>query len=524
MDINLVWDPSRIPVDKTKDDKNEGDKDAKNVATARHVSNAGLGTTSGPDPDPDAGLTAEQRAYNERKLLRQLDWHLIPWLCILYLLAFLNRTNIGNAKIAGINEDLGLSDGQYNAALAIFFISYSLFEPVTNILLTKYKPSRFIPVTMILGGICMTLMGFVYNWSGLMAGRFFLGLTEAGMFPGVNYYLSCWYRRSEFGVRAAVFFSAAALSGSFGGVLAAFIQYMDGIGNRRGWSWIFIIEGLMAVVLGIASFWKVHDFSREVTFLSDENKARLKRRLNEDQQAPPDHAKFKTLYFWQALHDWKMWMTMAIYMGCDMPLFAVTLFLPTIINDLGWNTNTNTMRSQLMTVPPYALAAVFTVFMGYIADRSGRRGIFNVFVSMVGIVGFSIILATESPGIKYIGTCLGVMGLYPCVSNTITWVANNTQGMYKRGVVMGFVIGWGNLSGILSSFTYRHPPLFIEGHAVVIGFMTLYLCVGSLSMMALLRKENWKRRLGKRDYWIEGKTLEEIADLGDDRPGFLYTI
>lgn len=96
MDINLVWDPSRIPVDKTKDDKNEGNKDAKNVATARHVSNAGLGTTSGPDPDPDAGLTAEQRAYNvmgftmlvsfrwtdsiqERKLLRQLDWHLIPW-------------------------------------------------------------------------------------------------------------------------------------------------------------------------------------------------------------------------------------------------------------------------------------------------------------------------------------------------------------------------------------------------------------------------------------------------------------
>ncbi|KAF5514273.1 putative transporter [Colletotrichum fructicola] len=509
MDINLVWDPARgVNFQEYEGDKATAAKAAADneKATARHVSNAGVPS----NPDADLGEAERQAAEEakekaaERRLLRRLDWKLIPWLCILYLLAFLDRTNIGNAKIAGMNKDLELSDGQYNAALAIFFVSYSIFEPLTNILLKKHRPSIFIPVTMMLWGTCMTLMGFVYNWSGLMAGRWFLGLTEAGMFPG------------------AIFFSAAALSGSFGGALAAGIQHMDGVGNLRGWSWIFIIEGLLTFVFGVASFWMVHDFPDEAEFLSDEDKQRLLRRLDGDQQASARREVFKTLYFWQAMRDWKTWMSMAIYMGCDMPLFAVTLFLPTIIDDLGLNTST--IQSQLWTVPPYAAAAVFTVFMGWLADKFKVRGICNVCVSMVGIAGFSTILAADSPKIKYIGTCLGVMGLYPCVSNTITWIANNTQGVYKRGVVLGFVIGWGNLSGILSSFTYRHPPLFIEGHAIVIAFMALCLCVGSLMMMALLSRENQKREQGKRNCWSDGKTQEEIHELGDNEPGFRYTV
>lgn len=119
-----------------------------------------------------------------------------------------------------------------------FFVSYAGFEPLTNILLKRLKPSIFIPAIMVLWGIVMTTMGLVHNFSGLAAARFFLGVAEAGLFPGVNYYLSCWYKRSEFGIRAAIFFSAAALAGSFGGLLAAAIAQMDGIGGKRGWAWI----------------------------------------------------------------------------------------------------------------------------------------------------------------------------------------------------------------------------------------------------------------------------------------------
>ena len=122
---------------------------------------------------------------------------------------------------------------------------------------------------MLLWGIVMTLMGLVHNYEGLLAARWFLGITEAGLFPGVAYYLSCWYKRSEFGIRMAIFFSAAAVSGSFGGLLAAAITKMDGVGNKKGWAWIFILEGIVTVLFGAASFYMVHDFPDNAKFLTD---------------------------------------------------------------------------------------------------------------------------------------------------------------------------------------------------------------------------------------------------------------
>jgi MFS family permease len=168
-----------------------------------------------------------------------------------------DRTNIGNAKIEGLQEDLNMSNNQYNNTLTIFFVSYSCFEPLTQILLKKFRPSVFIPITMVLWGISMTTMGLVHDYGGLLTVRWFLGITEAGLFPGISYFLSCWYKRSEFGVRQAIFFSAAALAGSFGGLLAAAIANMDGVGGKPGWAWIFILEGLATIVISIASFWMV---------------------------------------------------------------------------------------------------------------------------------------------------------------------------------------------------------------------------------------------------------------------------
>ena len=140
--------------------------------------------------------------------------------------------------------DLSLTGTQYNLCLTIFFISYSVFEVPSNVLLKRLKPHIWLPLTMVAWGIVMTFMGFVKGFSGLMAARWFLGLTEAGLFPGINYYLSCWYKRSEFGIRAAIFFSAAAVSGSFGGLLAAAISQMKGIAGKPGWAWIFVGIGL----------------------------------------------------------------------------------------------------------------------------------------------------------------------------------------------------------------------------------------------------------------------------------------
>jgi MFS family permease len=365
-------------------------------------------------------------------------------------------------------------------------------------------------------------MGLVHNFSGLMAARWWLGVAEAGLFPGVNYYLSCWYKRSEFGIRAAIFFSAAALAGSFGGLLAAAIAQMDGIGGKPGWAWIFILEGLATIVVGIVSYWMVHDFPDEATFLTPDDRARVLRRLKADKQSSAEHEKFQMKFFWASVGDWKTLCYAVIYMGADGALYAFSLFLPTIIKQLGYKSTT----ANLLSVPPYAAAAIVTILIGWIADRTRQRGLCNILISLLGVIGFSMLLGSGRPGVQYAGTFLGACGIYPCIANTISWASNNVEGVYKRGVTLGFVIGWGNLNGVVSSNIYRSAdaPRFRPGHSVVLAYLMLWLFGGSVVTRFLLARENKKRLNGERDAWAEGKNEKEIEAMGDKRPDFLYTL
>jgi len=147
-------------------------------------------------------------------------------------------------------------------------------------------------------------------------------------------------------------------------------------------------------------------------------------------------------------------------------------------------------------------------------------------MSCFGVVGFTMLISTSNPNVQYAGVYIGALGIYPCIANTITWTANNTEGVYARGVALGFVIGWGNLNGIVSSNIYRgsDAPRFIPGHAVCIVYEALFLFGGSLVQHIGLRMENKKKREGKYDYLVEGKTEDEIALLGDKRPDFMYTL
>ncbi|KAM5506301.1 hypothetical protein McanMca71_002494 [Microsporum canis] len=419
--------------------------------------------------------------------------------------AHLNRTNVGNAKLEGLQKDLRLTDGQYAAALTIFFVSYSVFEPLTNILLKRLRPSIFIPVIMIIWGICMTTMGLTTNFPGFMAARWFLGFSEAGLFPGVGYFLSCWYRRTEFGVRMAIFFSAAAVAGSFGGLLAAAIAKMDGVGGKAGWEWIFILEGLATIVIAVASFWMVQDFPDTATFLSEDDRKRVILRLSKDKQSSAGHEDFKMSYFWASVKDWKTYVSAFIYAGC-----------------VGYQST----MAQLLSVPPYVAGCFLTIVVGLFADRTKMRGLCNIGVSLIGIIGFSMLLGAKSPEVRYAGTFLGAMGIYPCIPNTISWASNNTEGVYKRGVSLGFIIGWGNLNGVVSSNIYRaeDAPGFFPGHGTVLGYMIVFLLGGSILQHVLLRIENGKRIRGERNAWAEGQDAYGIEMLGDKRPDFIYTL
>ncbi|RYP43353.1 hypothetical protein DL768_009970 [Monosporascus sp. mg162] len=472
-------------------------------------------------PDPDMGKTDEEKKAIDKKLMWKVDLWIVPWLSLLYLLSFLDRTNIGNARLAHMEEHLGMEGTDYNNTLTIFFVSYALVEPITNALLKRLTPRIFFTGIIVLWGLIMTFMGLVTSYGGLLAARFFLGVAEAGLFPGVNYYLSCWYKSSEIGVRSAVFFSAAALAGSFGGLLAAAIALMDGVGGKPGWAWIFIIEGIATTLVGCVCWWMVFDWPDTATFLTPEERIRVQRRLILDRQGYSAQDNDKR-HMYEAAKDWKTYGYMVIYMGCLTPLYAFSLFLPTIINAMGYAGT----KAQLLSVPPYACAALCTVAVGFIADRTRMRGYYNIGTVLIGMVGFIMLLATADPQVQYAGTFLGAVGIYPTISNTLSWVANNTEGALKRAVVLGMVVGWGNLNGVVSSNIYitHERPRYWSGHGVVLGYQTLFLLGGSVFMHFALRAENAKRRSGKRDHMHDGLTEEEKWIKGDRRPDFIYTL
>ncbi|EME78268.1 uncharacterized protein MYCFIDRAFT_190618 [Pseudocercospora fijiensis CIRAD86] len=472
-------------------------------------------------PDPDVGKTDEERKALDKALMRKVDLWLIPWLCLLYLLSFLDRTNIGNARLAGMEKDLDMEGHDYNNTLTIFFISYALAEPVTNVLLKRLTPRVFFTGIILIWGAIMTLMGVVHNYEGLLAARWFLGLAEAGLFPGVNYYLSCWYKRSELGLRAATFFSAAALAGSFGGLLAAAIASMDGIGGKDGWAWIFIIEGLATVFVGGFCWFMVFDWPDTARFLTPDERLRVRRRLAEDKQSSTGE-EYDKRHIIAALKDWKCWGYALIYMGNLCPLYAFSLFLPTILAGMGYAGT----HAQLLSVPPYAVAATMTIFIGWVADRTKQRGICNMFTVTMAIIGFSMLIGTQNPHIQYAGTFLGAAGIYPTIPNTLTWASNNLEGVYKRGVIIGIVVGWGNLNGVVSSNIYlkQQKPKYYTGHGTVLGYLVVCLLGGTVFMYTMLARENRLRKSGKRDGMHDGMTPDQIWVAGDKRPDFIYTL
>ena len=238
------------------------------IAVAGHGDDA----TDG-EPSPDFS------GVDSKKTLLKMDLRLIPMLSLLYLLSFLDRGNIGNAKIEGLVDDLGMTAPQFNWTLTVFFFTYCVFEVPSNLVLKKLRPSVWLPTIMVAWGTVMTLMGIVQDFKGLLLARLFLGVAEAGLYPGVAYYITLWYLRTEAQFRQAMFFSAASVAGAFSGLLAFAIAKMDGVGGYEGWRWIFILEGILTVVVAVVAFFTIYDFPETAEFLTPAERAWVVHRL-----------------------------------------------------------------------------------------------------------------------------------------------------------------------------------------------------------------------------------------------------
>ncbi|KAF2184062.1 MFS general substrate transporter [Zopfia rhizophila CBS 207.26] len=463
-------------------------------------------------PATAPGISMASFAHlDEKRILRKMDLRLIPMLALLYLLSFLDRGNIGNAKIEGLVEDLGMTGPQYNC----------------NLLLKKLRRSIWLPTIMVAWGVVMTLMGIVQDYHGLLITRIFLGVTEAGLFPGVAYYITMWYCRHEAQFRQALFFSAASVAGAFSGLLAFGIAHMDGVGNLEGWRWIFILEGILTVVVAIIAFFTLYDFPETAGFLTEEERAfvvyRLKYQAVEGDESPQvaQDDTFKWKYVKAAFLDWQIWTNIWVYWGIVAPLYGISLFLPTIIRELGYTSST----AQLLTVPIYITASCLAIGVAYVSDRYGKRSPFILVCLCIMAVGFIMCITTSTPGVIYAGVFIAACALYPAFPGVITWLSNNLAGSTKRAAGQAIQIAMGNMAGAMASNFYRakDAPHYVLGHALELAFIV----AGIIALLILLF--NYRRINAKRARQVDegahtGYTPEEMSALGDRALTFRYIL
>ncbi|EIW68677.1 hypothetical protein TREMEDRAFT_44495 [Tremella mesenterica DSM 1558] len=501
-----------------------------------------------------AAMSPEEYRVAERKLVRKIDKNLIPWMTLLYLMSFLDRVNIGTAKLTGLTAQLKLTSLQYSNASMIFFVSYVAFEVPGNLVLKRFRPSRWIPFTMICWSIFQIFMGLVTNYGQLLALRFCLGLFESSLFPSLNMLLSYvlssdsvasadlgrfYYRRDEINRRCAIFFAGAVLAGAFGGIFGYAWSRMNGVGGKEGWTWIFIFEGILTLIVAILSFWFIHDWPEQARFLTPLEKELLLVRMKQDQGLAGEGTFSKKVVF-AALKDYKTYVLMLMYIGAAEPLYSGSLFSPTIIAALGhWSVT----QSLLLSTPPYVCCFISTLATAWYSDKYRQRAFPLMFWSVIAIIGYVILLSVsfDKPGVLYFAVFVTTTAVGPLIATTIAWTGNTFGNHYKKAVSMGLVFSAGNSGGIVSSEAYRNKdaPRFIPGHATAIAFAALCFSAALLLHITLSRENKrrdrvygpppqadevyeWDDPATQRKWGLEGKTHAEIVALGDDHPAFRY--
>ncbi|EQB58678.1 major facilitator superfamily transporter [Colletotrichum gloeosporioides Cg-14] len=484
-------------------------------------------------------LTPEDQAFldnfpedRKKRVMRKLDWRLVPLLGLLYLISFLDRANIGNAKIEGLPEDLNLTGQQYNIALCVFFITYILFEVPSNMLLLKFKrPSTYMGILVTGWGTIITLTGLVQNFEGLIAVRVLLGVFESGFFPGAVYTISRWYLPHETQTRIAIFYSASALAGAFSGLLAFVIVRMDGLAGIAGWRWIFIIEGIASVVAGVATFFLLIDTPALSTrWLDADERKYLELRQYAVQGNSIRVREAEKTRKWEILRsvllDWQLYLQALVYWSNTVPNFGMKFTMPQIIKNMGYTSS----NAQLLTIPPYIVGAISAYISSSLSDRFKWRMPFIVFAQVLVLISFAILFSKaeniqENIPACYFAIFLASIGFYPINPGGNAWTVNNLAGPTKRAQGIAYMICLGSIGGIVGSFIYREDesPKYPTGFGSSFAFAGLGV-VACFVLEFLFWNINRKRDKFTEEEIRAKYSDDELQMMGDRSPLFRYTL
>ena len=387
--------------------------------------------------------TARSRAEAESQVYHKVAWRIIPLLFVSYVVAYLDRVNVGFAKLQMLN-DLKFSETIYGLGAGIFFIGYFLFEVPSNLILHRVGARRWIARIMFTWGLVSAAMMFVTTPMTFYVMRFILGAAEAGFFPGMILYLTYWFPAERRGRMTALFMAAVPLAGVIGGPLSGWIlQAFSGVQGWSGWQWLFLLEGIPSVVVGLFILTYLDDKIDDAKWLNDEEKRLLQANIKRDGESKT-HASLRN-----AFSNPRVWLFCLIYFCIVMGLYGISFWLPTIIKATGVK---DALDVGLLTAIPYSVAAVAMILFGRSADLRQERRWHIAIPSVLGGIGLVMsVIYSGNTVLAIAALSLATMGIITALPLFWSFPTALLTGAAAAGGI-ALINSVGNLAGFVSPY------------------------------------------------------------------------
>ncbi|CEJ57501.1 Putative Function: ttuB of A. vitis facilitates the cellular uptake of tartrate [Penicillium brasilianum] len=465
-----------------------------------------------------ASKSPEWHQKMTRTLLRKVDSHLLPFLVLMYLLNFLDRNNLSQARLGSLEQDLGMKGTDYNLATSILFVGYLLMQLPSNLLLTRIRPSRFLGVAMAIWGIISACQAATQSFAGLVVSRFFLGFVEAPFFPGAVMLMSSWYTRQELSHRIAWFYSGSSLANAFGGLIGAgVLGNLDGAHGIAGWRWLFIIEGCITVGVSVLAAIFLPNYPATTSWLDEQERAYAQWRLMNDAGEADDATSTSIKEALALVFADKRIYLFILLQHTSLLSQNFQYFFPTIVKTLGYGN----IETLLITAPVWIATFLVSLIVTYTSGKTNDRSLHIICLMLVSVAGGIICTATTNTGAKFFAMFLMPMGAVSAYQIIIAWVANSfPRPLVKRSAAIAIANMLGNTASIYGSYMWPSSsgPRYIPGGSATAA---IALLVALIALVIRLVHQKMNRRL-------EAAESSEDVPLGDNLEsravGFRYIL
>jgi ACS family tartrate transporter-like MFS transporter len=380
----------------------------------------------------------------ETALLRKVSLRLIPFLFLLYVVNILDRVNVGFARLQML-EDTHISEQAYGLGASIFFIGYFLFEIPSNLILSRTGVRIWMARIMITWGVISSSMMFVRGPWSFYSLRFLLGLAEAGFFPGMILYLTYWFPARERARAVSRFMTASAIAGIIGGPISgALMQYMDGVAGLAGWQWLFLVEGIPAMLLGVAVLVYLTERPEQAQWLTADERAWLADRMGREEEHRERSHGFTLL---RAMASPRVWLLSALYFTVAMGANSFGLYLPPLVNE--HFSGSSKLSIGLLSAIPYVAAVVTMVLIGAHSDRSGERRWHVAVPAFLAATGWALAAFVPSPWLAVLSLSLAALGMWSMLAPFWSLPTSFLSGTAAAGGI-ALINSVGNLGGFVA--------------------------------------------------------------------------